>query len=275
MSQSKVIAVYSYMLFFFQFMGLTYFSIGKSSFSTWYQKYRTLNFLSICVILICTVIILINEDNNESLVAFSKIYVAVAFVQIAGNCITALCAVVNSFLQSNVEEKLFRKIDKIDDLMKSTFLVEIPSKKCKLMSYLIIEVLFFIFRCAFRIAISVKAISYSTFLVYGFTVLIMKLFIIKYFVFLELLKYRVQMFANIIGNFQSSQDKIASTLQLKTVKRIHSLILDIVALINECCGLTLLLCFVVLFISQTNKTYILYLTIDNIYHEGLMIGEYC
>ena len=278
MSQSNVIALYSHFFYIFQFMGLTSFAIRKNWCSAWYKKYQYIHFSMVIVILVYSLTFLVNDNLNymdEKLGALSKIYVVVAMLQLSGHFFASLTAIISAFLKSNIEEKIFLKIDKIDELIKKEFFVETLTRNFKFLVFMIAEVILFLTRSTLRFNMFGQSNYYYTFyLLHVFTILITKLFFVKYYIFLELLKYRVQMFTDIIEKFKSHQNKNTSTMQLKTIKRVHSLILDIVAMINECFGLSLLMFFIVLFISLTNKTYILYLSIYNIFEEIYVIGEY-
>ena len=275
MSRSRGTANFSFVLTCFQCIGLAFFAVSKSNFSELHQKHRWIHFILIAIgLLISLICLLYNNvtEKNYDLGVFTRIHAIVGFVQLSVNFITSFAAVISSFMKSNVEEKIFKKIDEIDELIKKEFSLEVSSRKYKLSMNILLQVMFYLARYAFRYFVVLRSMSLMLFLGYAFMVLIMKIYFLKYFLFVQVLKFRLQILTDIIESLQNSQIK-GTIRQIKTIKRIHLEILDVVAMINECCGLTLLFLFIDIFISMTNKVYALFLSVINVYRIEHLIGK--
>lgn len=276
MSDLKVVEDFSHIFYILQFFGLTFFLIKKSCFLKLFQKFRCVQLLLIIIVLLFIVIILMIhnvKDIFEGTGNFSKIYIAVGFFQLLGNFAASVTAVYNSYGKSNYERKIFKKIDKIDELLKNEFFIKISSRKNKFIIYTIVQLAFYLMRIIFRFSISLTSFKINFFLLFTFMGLIIKLFVIKYYLFVNILKYRIEKIASAIRSIQDHQYKCTAK-KIKAFKEVHILILDIVKLINDCFGIPLLYLFIVSFVALANKIYVIYLSIDNNFQNRFLIGEY-
>lgn len=271
MYHPKVIANFSHLFLIFKFFGLCYFSISNSCFSNIYQKWRLIQVILIFAGSLYVVIDLSTNDDDKG--KFSLIYSIVNFLQLSSNFATLSTAVLSSFLKSKVEENLFFKFDQIDDLIKNEFSIHIQDKKYKFGRCILVFMSIYFIRIYYRWFESLKKINFIMYIGYALMVIVMKLFVMKYYIIVQLLNYRLQMFTNIINIVQNSKST-SDIKQILTIKRVHSLILDVVGMINECFGLTLLILFINLFITLTNKTYVLFLSLNKILkNKSFFIGK--
>lgn len=273
MSQSKVVANFSYLFYIFQFFGLSFFSIRKSRLTELYKKFRLVHILSIIVISLWVVIDLCTNDANDANAGkMSRLYFAVGIFQMLANLATQLSVIISSFVKSTVEKKIFRKIDKIDKLIKNEFIIETATKKYKYGIFIVIHLSFYVLRNIYRYIVNFKNITLIMYLGYSFMVIIMKIFLMKFYFFVQLMNSRLEMITDVTKIVQSPEVKFTGK-QIKTIKRAHSEIMDISKLINDCFGLSLLLLFINLFISITNKTYVLFLTMNKVFQMNFIIGK--
>lgn len=275
MPQSKLIAEFSYVFTIFQLFGLIFFKIKRSYFSEMYQKFCWIHCLIISIGLLSALKNFFDNsfyEVNYNVDAYLQVHKFVGLTQLFVNLTSSLVAVICSFVKSNIEKKIFHKFDETDKLIENVLFVKVPSKRTRLTIITFSQMIFFVVRYLFRYFIVLRSKSSNIFAPFTLTVLVLKIYLIKYFFFVQLLKYRLQVFNILLKDLQSRQNKITDK-QIIAIKQIHSLILDTVTMINDCFGLTLLLVFTTFFISFTNKAYVMFLSLHNYVKNEYWIGK--
>lgn len=268
MTQSSVIKAHRKILYLFQAVGLLYFSDSKCK-----ELFYKIHFLISICLCICSIylIFLTNTINKQST---SKIFYLAEIVHFSVGFGAGVLSVMQSFFKSETQKQILQNLDRIDELLEIQMGLKVSYKKHKIGSKTVFYNFLFNISYLLAVLIRLKPFTIVGFVPFVFGTILMKNFLLKFYFYVQLHKYRLQTITHILKHFD---DPVAlkDIKILLNIKKVYSMILYNSKLINQSFGISIGAIFLLFFMSITHKSYLLYLGIENGLNYELVFGNYC
>lgn len=256
----------------FQIFGFIHFSIKNLSIDSNLSIFYTIKFIIIVIILAIQTIVFAKSIFIGAVESFDAKMSLHSFVQLVFFFLiffVMIVAYIQSFTSTKLIKRIFINLIKISKIFREDFLHSMDFGIFKLWLYklnfftTIIFIVAHVFITLFETYYNVEN-SVVRNIIETIQSLIFMIIFYKYLFFVKLVNYNLEHLIDSIKN-ELNSSKIILEIKLKKLREIYALIQEIVKLINDSMGLTILVYITSLVISQINIIYNLLL---------ILIGDY-